>query len=71
MGEAGRGSGFAPKPLELIGLIGDLSMKELDRHRAIEDLIEGEVHGRHPAGTQLRLEPVSAREHRGAQAFQA
>ena len=49
MREPRRRPRLAAEALELVVLLGDLAMKELDRDRAIEDLVERQVDGRHPA----------------------
>ena len=49
MREPRRRPRLAAEALELVGLLGDLAVQQLDRHRAIEHLVERQVDGRHPA----------------------
>ena len=47
--ETRRSSSLAAEALELVRLLGDLAMQQLDRHRAVEDLVERQIDGRHAA----------------------
>ncbi len=55
---------LAAKALDLVGLVGDLAVQDLCRDPALERLVAGEIHGRHAAAAELRLEPVATRQHR-------
>ncbi len=52
-----------PEALDLVGLLRHLAVHDLDRDRAVEGLVFGQVDGGHAAAAQLRLQPVAAREH--------
>ena len=64
--ELRHGAGLAAEALELVGVAGDLAVHQLDRDLALERLVDGAVHRRHPACADPGLEPVSAVE-RGAE----
>jgi hypothetical protein len=49
MREARRRPSLAAKALELVRLLGDLTVEQLDRDRAVEDFVEGKIDGGHPA----------------------
>ena len=63
VGELGHRPRLLAEALELVGLLGHLAVHDLDRDRAVERRVAGQVDGRHAAAAELRLQPVAAGEH--------
>jgi hypothetical protein len=58
--ELGDRARLAAEPLELVRVRRDLAVHQLDRHAALERLVERPIDGRHAAGADLGVEPVPA-----------
>ena len=56
--QPGHGAGLAPEALELERIVLEGVVEHLDRHPALERLVECLVDGRHPAGADSLLEAI-------------
>src|SRR4051794_19194923 len=61
-GERSDGARLAAEALELVGVSRDLAVHELDGDLALEHGVERAVDRRHPARSDLGVEPIAARE---------
>ena len=60
--EAGGGQRLAAEARDEVRVLGEVLGQQLDRDVALQARVEGQLHGRHPAGPQAALESVAVGE---------
>ena len=63
VGELGDRPSLAAEALDLVRLVGHLAVHHLHRDPALKRLVARQVHRRHAAAAELRLEAVAPRQH--------
>ena len=58
MHQAGGRQRLAPETRDERRVVGEVLGQQLDRHVALEPLVERQLHGRHPADAEAALDPV-------------